>query len=183
MSINHTSKYAELTDNQFLLIGKLTIEFANIEFLLGQILCKLLITPIFLGRTYTERMNITSIIEKIRNAVDIHERRYRYHIISKNDCDSILLALSKVEEIKMIRNKFAHYCWSKDTDDKIFGTAFLGKNANPKKPNEGTIILSNEEMIKTYESAYQVVDNLSEITYKLPQLEESLEFKNKLKYL
>jgi len=57
MPLNHTSKYSDLTPDQFTLIGKVIIEFSNIEFMLGVILSRLLITPEFLGRTYTDQMN------------------------------------------------------------------------------------------------------------------------------
>jgi hypothetical protein len=42
MPLNHTSEYAELIDEQFALIGRLVIEWSNIEFLLGVLLSRLL---------------------------------------------------------------------------------------------------------------------------------------------
>ena len=100
MPLNHTSKHAELTDTQFLLVGKLTVEFSNIEFLLGQILGRLLFTPSFLSLTYTDRMNVNSLVEKIKNAIDIHERRYGNFIISKELCDELTSILNDVESIR-----------------------------------------------------------------------------------
>lgn len=35
MPLNHNSIYAELTDCHFKLIGKIVVEWSNIEFLLG----------------------------------------------------------------------------------------------------------------------------------------------------
>jgi hypothetical protein len=52
MPINHSSKYSELTDDQYKLIGKVITEFSNLDFLLGNLLSRMLIMPEFLGRTY-----------------------------------------------------------------------------------------------------------------------------------
>ena len=67
MPLNHTSIYAELTEDHFIAIGKLVIEWSNIEFLLGVLLSRLLITPEYLGRTYTDELNAL----KIKNAINI----------------------------------------------------------------------------------------------------------------
>jgi hypothetical protein len=52
MPLNHTSEYAELTNEQFALIGRLVIEWSNIEFLLGVLLSRLLFMPEFVGRVW-----------------------------------------------------------------------------------------------------------------------------------
>ena len=101
MPLNHLSKYTELTDKQFILIGKLTIEFSNVEFLLSKILSRLLITPSFLSRTYTERMNVSSILEKIKKAINIHSNRYGHKIISKQLCER----LTQLEKFLSTNNK------------------------------------------------------------------------------
>jgi hypothetical protein len=59
MPLNHTSEYAELTNEQFALIGRLVIEWSNIEFLLGVLLSRLLFTPEFVGRVYSDEMSAT----------------------------------------------------------------------------------------------------------------------------
>lgn len=182
MPLNHISKNAELTDNQFLLIGKLTIEFSNIEFLLREILGRLLITPPFLSRTYTERMNVIVLFDKIKNAIEIHERRYDNSIISKGLCELLNIKLSEIDRIRLVRNKFAHYCWSRQTDNKIFGTSFLGKQAKSNKPNKGVLVISNNEIEQMYKKTYGLVDDLEEILTKLPELIEDKELKSKLKY-
>jgi len=182
MPLNHASKYTELTDAQFLLIGKLTVEFSNIEFLLSEVLGRLLITPPFLSRTYTERMNVVALIEKIRNAIDIHERRYNNFFVSIELCNSINDALSEIEKIRFIRNKFAHYCWSRQTDDNIFGTDFLGKVPKESKPNEGVFEITNIEIESMYKNSYQIVESLSKIIDNIPELSEGRELKSKLRY-
>lgn len=182
MPLNHTSKYSELTDNQFLLIGKLTVEFSNIEFLLSQILSRLLITPSFLSRTYTERMNVNSIIDKIRNGIDIHSSRYNYQIIPEDLCNSISEKVNEANQIRIKRNKFAHHCWCRVSDEKIFGTEFLSKQFKSSKPNQGSIEILNIEIEELYKKSYKLVDEMELILQKLPELLEDKELKNKLKY-
>jgi len=69
MSLNHSSKYAQLTKDQFEIIGKVVIEFSNIDFCLKLMLTKMLLTEDFLGRTYTDRLQNSSIIDLIKNAI------------------------------------------------------------------------------------------------------------------
>lgn len=182
MPLNHTSQFAELTDNQFLLIGKLAVEFSNIEFLLSAVLSRLLITPSFLSRTYTERMNVSALTEKIKNALDIHERRYDNTIIPIDLCELIKKQLSEIEKVRQIRNKFAHYCWCRYSDEEISGTGFLGKQAKFDKPDEGAIVISNVRIEDIYKTSYKIVEELDKIIEALPELLEDKELKNKLNY-
>lgn len=182
MPLNHTSKHAELTDAQFLLIGKLTVEFSNIEFLLGQVLCRLLITPSFLGRTYTDRMNASALIEKIKNAIDIHRRRYGFSIISEELCSRVLEITSKTARIRLIRNKFAHYCWCRNDDETIFGTGFSSAQIDFKKPDNDCILISNSEIEEMYQAAYKIVELLEDTLKKLPELLENGDLGSKLKF-
>jgi hypothetical protein len=46
--LNHASRFSELTDDQFKLIGQIVVEWANIEFLQKIILSRLLLSPDFL---------------------------------------------------------------------------------------------------------------------------------------
>jgi hypothetical protein len=84
MPINHTSKYSDLTDDQYKLIGKVIIEFSNLDFLLGNLLSRMLIMPDFLGRTYNDLLTTSKIIEGIENAINIHKERYSNKLIDQN---------------------------------------------------------------------------------------------------
>ena len=77
MPLNHTSQYAELTDDHFKAIGKIVVEWSNIEFLLSVLLSRLLVTPEFLGRSYTDHMNAVKLQEAVKEGVEIHKQRYR----------------------------------------------------------------------------------------------------------
>lgn len=181
MPLNH-QKYFELTDEQFKLLGKCLIEFSNIENLLGQILTRLLLTPDFLGRTYTDTMSISTIQRSIDTALEIQNHRYGYSIISRDLCIKIKDINKEVENLRQIRNKFAHYCWSRFGEEKIFGTSFSGKVPNPKKPNADSATLTNDEILDVYNNAYRIVGVLSDLVNALPLLEEGRELKNILVY-
>lgn len=68
MPTNHSSQYAELTGEHFQAIGKLTVEWSNIEYLLGELLSRILVTPAFLARTYTGHMSGAKRQEAIKEA-------------------------------------------------------------------------------------------------------------------
>ena len=180
--LNHSSKYAELTDEQFLIIGKIVVEFSNMEFLLGVVASRLLITPEFLGRSYTDKLNASALQEVILNALDIHHRRYNFKIISSAQVDDIRKAIQRVTQIRVLRNAFAHYCWTKQSDTEIFGTKLSGAIPKASNPNKDCKIVSNEELNKTYKEAYSIVEHLNKLIQELPEIEEDKEILNKLKF-
>lgn len=126
MSLNHTSIYAELTDQQFKMIGKIVVEWTNIEFLQKQILGQLLFTPEFLSRTFSDLITAARIQDAIKEAVALHRRRYCCKVIN----DEILIEIEQVNNAVTVarahRNKFAHFCWCRSSDEEIFGTNFSG---------------------------------------------------------
>ena len=127
-------------------------------------------------------MNVSSIIEKIQNAIDIHSRRFTYQIISKDLCNSIKEKVNEAEQIRVKRNKFAHHCWCRVSDKKIFGTEFLSKQSKSNTPNQGSLEMSNTEIEELYNKSYKLVDEIELILHKLPEFLEDKELKTKLKY-
>lgn len=104
MPLNHTSKYAELTDEQFALIGRLVIEWSNIEFLLGVLLSRLLFTPEFLGRVYSDEMSASRIQVAPKKALDIHRHRYGSRVVPTETLDEILQLNADIEWFHGLRN-------------------------------------------------------------------------------
>jgi hypothetical protein len=172
MPINHSSKYAELTENQFLWIGKIVIEFSNIEYLLKNLLTRLLMTSDFLGRTYTDNLNIAKIQESIENALDIHDRRYGGRIIDSKKIKEIKDLNARISSIRGERNKFAHYCWSRWDDSAIFGAKMGGQVPKHDKPNKDSRKITIDEMEKLYKTAYDIVEDLMKLVYSLPEINE-----------
>ena len=172
MSLNHASKNTELTDEHFKSIGKIMVEWSNIEFLLGQLLAKLLLTPIYLSRSYTDNLGASRIQDTIIEAVSIHKQRYGSTIIDESKLNEILNINSKVVELRAKRNKFAHFCWMIGTDDEIFGTNFSGGAPDSKKGRRSSVTYSNVELESSYMEAYDLVEELSKILNSLPEMKE-----------
>lgn len=172
MPLNHTSIYAELTDSHFKLIGKIVVEWSNIEFLLGSLLSKLLVTPEFLARSYTDHMSAVKLQEAIKEGVEIHANRYGCKLISEQELDEITALNDRVTRLRAMRNKFAHFCWCRNNDDEIFGTKFSGGVSNSKKETRDNITYKVIDLEKFHTEAYKIVDRLSEIVWALPGIEE-----------
>lgn len=152
MPLNHRSQYAELTDEHFKAIGKLTVEWSNIEYLLGVSLSRLLVTPEVLARTYTDHMSAATRQDAIKEAAEIHRYRYSYKLISEDLIKQILEINNQITQLKSTRNKFAHFCWSRSSDDEISAQIY--------------------ELAESYQSAYAIVDVLSEIVKRLAEMGE-----------
>jgi chromosome condensin MukBEF MukE localization factor len=83
LPLNHSSKFSQLTDQHLQAIGKIVVEWSNIEYLFGVLLCRLLLTNEFLGRGFTNQMSAFQILAAIEDALDIHEKRYSNSIVDK----------------------------------------------------------------------------------------------------
>lgn len=66
MPLNHTSQCAELTEEQYAALGKAVVEWANIEELLGAVIGRLLATPDFLARSFTDSMSAVRVQDVLR---------------------------------------------------------------------------------------------------------------------
>jgi hypothetical protein len=182
MTINHSSKFSDLTDDQYKLIGKVIVEFSNLDFLLGTLLSRMLIMPEFLGRTYNDLLMANKLIEGIENAIDIHKERYGFRFIDQNGIQEIQELLVQIKGIKSTRNKFAHYCWSRWDDSKIFGSKLSGKLPKFNNPNADSMTITNNDLEKEYLKAYNAAEKLSSIITTLPELEENKDLPLKLRF-
>jgi hypothetical protein len=182
MPTNHSSKFADLTDDQYKLIGKVIIEFSTLDFLLGNLLSRMLITPEFLGRTYNDLLTTNKIIVGIENAIDLHKERYNFRFIDQQTIHEIQDLLGHIKGLKSIRNKFAHYCWNRWDDSKNFGTRLSGKLPKLKNPNADSMTIKNNELEKEYRKAYTAVETLDTIIGKIPELEEDKDLQFKLRF-
>lgn len=172
MPLNHTSQFAELTDDQFKLIGKIVVEWANIEFLQKLILSRLLFSAEFISRKYTDRMSAVRIQDAIKEGVDLHRQRYRAHIISEDILSDIEKVNKEVQTARIHRNKFAHFCWTRSTDEEIFGTNFSAGLPDTKKHNKSFIVVKNRELEQLYKESFDLVDKINQILEKLPEIKE-----------
>lgn len=169
MPLNHSSLQAKLTDQQLILVGKIMLEFSNIEFLMGTLLSRLLLTPEFLARTYTDNLAAAKVQEAINNALEIHGYRFGNSIITPDKVQEVKDLNLRIDKIRSYRNKFAHYCWMRHSDSEIFGTQFSGKVSRIDKY---TIVMTNSQLDKLYGEAYGIVDDLERCVQSLPELDE-----------
>ncbi len=172
MPLNHTSKYAELTDEQFALIGRLVIEWSNIEFLLGVLLSRLLLTPEFLGRVYSDEMSASRIQDALKKALDIHRHRYGSKLVPPETLDEILRLNADIEKFRGLRNRFSHFCWSRSNDNEIFGSGLSGFVPPSKRLDKDSMEVSVSELKEFYRNAYQLVEHLSGVIQRLLETDE-----------
>jgi hypothetical protein len=174
MTLNHLNRYTELTDGQFQLIGKIIIEYSNIDFNMDVIFCRLLMITDMSGRYVTNRMNTSSVIDQIKNVLKLHKYRYQNKIVNENMSSSIEELLKHINDNRNYRNKFAHFCWSRQSDETIFGIGLNGivnydKNGEIK---DDALVLSLTELNEIYTSTYDLVNESSTIIENLPEIKE-----------
>lgn len=172
MSLNHTSRYAQLTHEHFQLIGKIVVEWSNIEFLLRAILVRLLLSPEFPGRTYTDRLSAVRVQEAIDEAIELHRDRYSCQFVSEDIVNEISRLNKHITQLHSFRNKLAHFCWSRSNDDEIFGTNFSGSISRSKKGKRSFFTVQVSGLKKLYDESYTIVDQLENVIRKLPIMEE-----------
>ena len=116
MPLNHSSSYADLTAEQAELIGRFVVEWSNIEFLLSDILARLLMSPNFVARVFTDSMNAFALQEALDKAIRFHRDRYHFAVIPEVVLERLSTLLSSVDELRGMRNRFSHFCWTRSTE-------------------------------------------------------------------
>ncbi|MCF5167492.1 hypothetical protein GIW45_26525 [Pseudomonas congelans] len=136
------------------------------------LLSRLLVTPEFLARTYTDQISGAKRQEAINEACKIHSYRYGYKLISEEQVKEILDVNNQITPLRATRNKFAHFCWSRSDDEEIFGTNFSGSVPVGSKYKKSFVSFTLTELEELHKKAYAIVDVLADITQTLPELEE-----------
>lgn len=174
MPLNHSSEFAQLTDQQYTVLGKSVVEWANIEQLLSVLLGRLLATPDFLARTFTDPLAAFRLQEAIQEAVEIHRVRYGKRVIDGALLDEIVQINQAVTVLRGIRNKIAHFCWCRQSDETLFGTSFAGGIPNPKSERKYSAVITLSELTDFHQRAFALVEQLIVLTEKLPKIDEEL---------
>jgi len=146
MPLNHSSSYADLTAEQAELIGRFVVEWSNIEFLLSDILARLLMSPNFVARVFTDSMNAFALQEALDKAIRFHRDRYHFAVIPEVVLERLSTLLSSVDELRGMRNRFSHFCWTRSTDEAIFGTGFSAFLPSDKRHKRDVSMLSVAEI-------------------------------------
>jgi len=172
MPLNHSSGYAQLTDAQFTIIGKIAVEWSNIESLMKMLLSRLLLTPEYLSRTYSDCINAAKVQDAIDEAVQLHKRRYRFKIIEEETLERISTANKQITRLRSERNKFAHFCWCRRSDEEIFGTSFCAGMPGSKKHERGTVVMTVGQLDDLHRRTYAMADELISILATVPEISE-----------
>ncbi|NOH99457.1 hypothetical protein [Vibrio sp. 99-70-13A1] len=172
MPLNHTSMYADLTDEHYALIGRVVVEWSNIEFLLGNLLSRLLFTPEFPGRVYSRGMGAAKLQRAVTDALELHRLRYRNQVVDEDLELKISQTNSHLNTLRQTRNKFAHFCWARTSDDEIFGTGFSSATDGSKRSNKDFVSYTVEELKEFHRQLYSVVDELSNVLQLIPEMHE-----------
>jgi hypothetical protein len=172
MPFSHASPFAKLTDEQHQLIGMLVAEWATAEYFLSELLGRLLLAPQFLCRTYTDSLGAVQMQDAICQAVEIHKHRYNARLIDADTLKEILSLNKRIERLRSLRNKFAHFCWMRTSDNQIFGTSLGGAVPSDKRHKRDNASLRVSEIREQYEDLYSAVQRLQDIIYGLPEIPE-----------
>ena len=97
---------------------------------------------------------------------------YGCKLITENELAQIININNRVTKLRATRNKFAHFCWTRSTDEEIFGTNLSGGVPDSKKHKKSYITFSVSELTTFYKEAYKLVDELSSLIQTLPEMEE-----------
>lgn len=172
MPFSHATPYSKLTDEQHMLIGMFVSEWATAEFYLGLILGRLLLAPEYLSRTYTDSLGAAQLQDAIRQAVGIQKERYSGKLVAADLLDEILALNRKIEKLRSLRNKFAHFCWMRTSDQEMFGTNFSGAPPNDKRHKGSMASLKVSEIRQQHQELFQAVERLQAIVGELPEVSE-----------
>jgi len=125
-----------------------------------------------LGRTYNDQLRAIDRDKALRNILDIHEKRYKHVIVSDTLCTLAFECVNKASELRLKRNKIAHYLWSCWSGEKVFGTRRTAALPMDGKENRHSLLLSNDELQEYGTEAHQLVEALQNLLPLLPSKDE-----------
>ena len=172
MPINHVSRFADPTEAQYAALGKIVVEWSNIEYLLGVLLSRLLRTPEYLGRTYVEGLSAVRLQSAISEAVAVHRYRYGAKRVLESHLGTIEELNDRVTALRAARNKISHFCWTRWSDDEVFGTSLSGGVPDAKRERRMNKSLKLSDLKHLHAEAYALTEALLQITELLPKVEE-----------
>jgi hypothetical protein len=139
---------------------------------LGVLLARLLATPDFLARTFTDPLSAFRLQEAIQEALEIHRVRYGQKLVSEELLNEIYEVNQAITALRAMRNKIAHFCWCRQSDDTLFGTSFSGGVPTQKSERKNSSVLSLTELAELNNSAFALVERLMQIVEKIPAIQE-----------
>jgi hypothetical protein len=172
MPLNHSSKYADLTAEQAEMLGRFVMEWSNIEFLLGELLARLLFSPSFLSRVYADELNAARFQSALEKAVTIHRVRYDCRVVPPETLDKIDGLRAPLDRLRGMRNRFSHFCWARSSDDEIFGTGFSAFLPHDKRHEKDFRVISLDELKAAHKEAWNLVNEIEALIQSIPECPE-----------
>ena len=169
MTLNHSSKYSELTEQHFSAIGKIVVEWSNIESCLGTILSRLSFSPDLIGSIISNELNAVKLHNSVVKAIDVQRDLYENHFIPEETLKEIENALMRMNAIRVKRNKLSHFLWCRSSDSHIFGFNPIGILASNPKIHKAFQSFSVDDLVSLHHTAYGLVEDLIKIIEKLPR--------------
>jgi hypothetical protein len=154
------------------LLGRFIIEWSNIEFLLGEVLGRLLFTPPFLSRVFADELSAFRFQSALEKAVSIQRVRYNCSVVSPETLDKIDALREPLNRLRGMRNRFSHFCWARSNDDEVFGTGFSAFLPHDKRHEKDFRVISVAELKAAHEEAWKLVDEISALLKSLPECTE-----------
>jgi len=172
MPFSHSSPYAQITLQQQAFIGRFVTEWASTEFYLGLLLGRLLGTPEYLARTYTDFLGASQMQQAISQALDIHHYRYVDRLVQDSLSKEISTLNRKIDQLRSLRNKFAHYCWARSSDEVMFGTPLSGASPETRRGRSSHIEIKVAEIDSAHDDLFAINSRLEEIVLSIPEVPE-----------
>ena len=172
MPLNHSSKFADLTDEQYAALGRIVVEWSNIERLLGFLLNRMLRMPEYLGRTYTSGLSAVRLQQAIAEALEVHRIRYRATQIPESTLRAIEQINAEVTSLRTDRNKVSHFCWLRSNDQEVFGTALAGGVQAPRRLEKTERTVTNAQLKLMHTKAYDIVERLMQLVESVQPVKE-----------
>ncbi len=169
MPLSHSSQYADLTEEQYACIGRIMVESSNLEHLVERLLVRLAGSPDFLGLSLTNPLSATRRLEALKTLVDVHRRRYNCHLVDSAVLDEIDQAQQGIDSLRIDRNRFAHYCWCRQDNERIFGIKFTGKQPDVRKPGRDCVVFTLTELDDMIADMKILVEHLEALLEQLPE--------------
>jgi len=155
-----------------MLIGMFVAEWASAEFYLSTMLGRLLLAPELLSQTYTDALGAAQIQDSIRHAIEIHRNRYGARLISEIVLAEIGELNARIEKLRSLRNKFAHFCWMRSSDSEIFGTNFSGAFPNDRRLKRSSATLRVDDIRRHHAELFNAVERMKVVVSQIPRVSE-----------
>ena len=172
MPLNHSSRFADLTTEQYAALGRVVVEWSNIEYLLGVLLSRLLRTPEYLGRTYADGLSAVRLQAAIDEAIAIHRHRYGARRVGEETLSRAAELNTRVTRLRSERNKISHFCWTRSNDEELFGSSLSGGVPDAKWQRRTSKTLTLSELGRIHEESFAIAEELMQLVDSLPEVEE-----------